>query len=138
MFLKCKLHNCIHLKPYAVETPLWNHLILFILVGWGGGQISWIDSYLSAKNLSNMNHDERSSLILGWGLKFVGNSWAKGTEDIYKKRVTMTMIDSKVITTEFHSCAMQMLNILCAIDNIWHLQVPTDIPKIHYAMVVIS
>lgn len=68
----------------------------------------------------------------------MGNSWAKGTEDIYKKRVTMTMIDSKVITTEFHSCAMQMLNILCAIDNIWHLQVPTDIPQIRYAMVVIS
>lgn len=67
----------------------------------------------------------------------MGNSWAKGTEDIYKKRVTMTKIDSKVITTEFHSCAMQMLSILCAIDNIWHLQVPTDIPQIRYAMVVI-
>lgn len=48
------------------------------------------------------------------------------------------MIDSKVITTDFHSCAMQMLNIPCDIDNIWHLQIPTDIPQICYAMVVIS
>lgn len=55
-----------------------------------------------------------------------------------QKRVTMTMIDSKVITTEFHSCAMQMLNILCAIDTIWHLQIPTDIPQICLAMVVRS
>lgn len=48
------------------------------------------------------------------------------------------MIDSTVITTDFHSCAMQMLNISCAIDNILHMQIPTDIPQICYAMVVIS
>lgn len=130
--------NCtsVHIL-YLVQSR--NHCeIIYLFLIFFEGQFSWIDSYLSFKSYGfTLEYEPGSKIQIGY-LVEDQNSWAMGSSRYLQKRVTVTMIDSKVITTDFHSCAMQMLNISCAIDNILHMQIPTDIPQICYAMVVIS